>query len=843
MARGSFQDSWTEALLSGDVSACEALLTLASDALDERALEALQARTLEVFVEHALERGPLLEPMVALHSVLLRRNLLVREQMHEATDSYEGRSWRVLPFGDTATEWRRTALRVMIGRTREPEQWRALARDIANALRNVGTDVEVSSAPSLVLEKTRAVLDAHEIEDVFLNVREEERFRSYVLRSLPGAFGGTARGAPSAAANETEPAPGTRVPSDVTSGRVSRDPPEGDTQKQSLRDVSTDGRTPGARYRPEHNETGRAPAEQPTIGSAESAGSAPADADWLVKRTPHMTVPSQRLSPGAEFAVEIYADDLEPATGELSEPMSLRFPHDVDVISVDTWLSCSSHFEILGSRTGVLRIRRDEGRSENTVTFKLRVRGPEDSGSAGSAGSASSAGAVDAASGSNTDHASAQPAVRYEGAPPRITALFSFQGAPAGKVSRVLELEQPSQGDGSHATSAHPETVGGARPESRPMLLAQSRRRPDLEVQIVRHPDGQPWKYHCRVSGPNTLETLAVWNLPGQLDSHRFVEKRLSLFCSNQIGNQQRRDALCGAGEELFEAAPENFKTAYWRLVDENRPIESIAIYSEEPSIPWELMVPTRRRRDGSKEKHPALGAKAAVGRWIHADALPPPQHCKLADTYVIAPDYPVPLRHSDAEVSLVLSLFDGTEITPATYERIMKALGERRVSLLHFVCHGRSDEDGQCITLADNERLYAIAARGAEEFNHAFDAAPFVFLNACETGRQQPALVSPQGFAPVFINLGASAVIAAVWSIEDDVALEVARTLYESICTGRNRSPAAILRELRARSYAPNGKDSYAAYCFYGDPLLLCDTPEPPPSGKSPNTELSSSA
>jgi len=46
-----------------------------------------------------------------------------------------------------------------------------------------------------------------------------------------------------------------------------------------------------------------------------------------------------------------------------------------------------------------------------------------------------------------------------------------------------------------------------------------------------------------------------------------------------------------------------------------------------------------------------------------------------------------------------------------------------------------------------------------------------------------------------------------------------VAVTFYDTVKKKPETPFAEILRELRAKAYAAEGEDSYAAYCFYGDP------------------------
>src|SRR5205823_774766 len=99
----------------------------------------------------------------------------------------------------------------------------------------------------------------------------------------------------------------------------------------------------------------------------------------------------------------------------------------------------------------------------------------------------------------------------------------------------------------------------------------------------------------------------------------------------------------------------------------------------------------------------------------------------------------------------------------------------------------------------------------------------PLVFLNACEVGRPAISLVGIGGFAKAFITLGAGGVIAPLWSVRDTIAFDVADRFYRATKQTPQRRFADILKDIRALAYDPAvGEDTYAAYCFYGDPAAV---------------------
>jgi CHAT domain-containing protein len=174
--------------------------------------------------------------------------------------------------------------------------------------------------------------------------------------------------------------------------------------------------------------------------------------------------------------------------------------------------------------------------------------------------------------------------------------------------------------------------------------------------------------------------------------------------------------------------------------------------------------------------------------------------------------------------------------------EALDQILQEGGRDLLHFVCHGKSAGAGtQILFMEQKQQRAAEDLRALPGMKKAcYESKPFVFLNACEVGRLEPALVGAGGFAEALMALGASAVVAPLWSVEDSIAHEVAVEFYRRVKDEPWTPFAAILRDIRAKAYiAEGGEDTYAAYCFYGDPLatplvarrVRAVVPPPPPS------------
>jgi CHAT domain-containing protein len=180
-------------------------------------------------------------------------------------------------------------------------------------------------------------------------------------------------------------------------------------------------------------------------------------------------------------------------------------------------------------------------------------------------------------------------------------------------------------------------------------------------------------------------------------------------------------------------------------------------------------------------------------------------------------------------EAAMVIERIPGDLIVPASVEMLDKFLREDKRSLIHFVCHGKSEDGQQVLVLQGQESIQPYFLRGMGNLERALrDKRPLIFLNACEIGRLEPGLVGMGGFAETFMKLGAGGVVAALWAIEDKVAHKVAEEFYRRVKESPFTPFAAILRDLRRRAYE-NGsdEDTWAAYCFYGDPLATASVSE----------------
>ena len=301
-------------------------------------------------------------------------------------------------------------------------------------------------------------------------------------------------------------------------------------------------------------------------------------------------------------------------------------------------------------------------------------------------------------------------------------------------------------------------------------------------------------------------------------------------FTAAGTPREQLISELKGVGVILFDTSPDVFRDVFWALIDAKAPLQTIAIVSAEPFVPWELMVPNRSVP--SFERRLPLGVEFNIGRWTDERTIAPSRSLHIVDSSVIAPAYSgtMILQNSLAEANMVVAQYPGDVIRPAPFASVGKELGTVSRSLIHFVCHGKDTTSGvQCIRLDNNEELSSSNILGIEGLGELFaKKRPVVFLNACEVGRTTPSLVGLGGFVASFIKLGATAVIAPLWSVEDSIAHEIATLFYQEIKRDPSQTISAIFKKVRAKGYDPaSGRDTYVAYCFYGDPSARLATDE----------------
>jgi hypothetical protein len=437
----------------------------------------------------------------------------------------------------------------------------------------------------------------------------------------------------------------------------------------------------------------------------------------------------------------------------------------------------------------------------------------------------------------------------------RLTAIFLHNTVPRGFVTRTWDAAGKPQ-----------PAVGKLEGECGPMEP------PDLVVTVSNRGGGV---YQCAISSQHLNESDPRWKADDNWRTignarHSFVEAFFSRLQPSATP-KDRYASLRALGWEAYKRVPEVFQNAFWELSD-RKLLNTILILTEEPAFPWELIIPTREDENPMPQDAP-LGVRCTMGRWIVTKKswLSPPQDLQLTSALVAAvpfdPEGVVPeadrekvekaTKLAREEAEEIVKTMHGQPIDPVTADHVEETLRAGHESLLHFICHGKGgelsldrqadraldlveglapDSDGTAIAqklkLTGNSVILSdeVSQKGFSEFlTRECGHRALIFLNACEVGRLEPAFAGVGGFPEAFASLQAGAVIAPLWSVTHRAAHDAALEFYRRVRAEPDKPFAEIIRDIRAKSYRAirNGgkveegwEDSFAAYCFYGNPL-----------------------
>ena len=291
-----------------------------------------------------------------------------------------------------------------------------------------------------------------------------------------------------------------------------------------------------------------------------------------LSRIPHLTTDKETCPEvGDEIKATVFCDKTPSTLGEIAEEVIVSGPAGQDEFEITVFLSPSEGLSVKGEASKTLHVYRSKGKSES-VTFSVIVD------------------------------------KKPEGIEVELNAYFFYRGQPCGRVTRILS------------------TMATIEPVQRAGKLATAEATPaDLTVTVTRKA-GTAGAYNVALFSPHEDSRLLgeskLWDL-GQ-DSQTFIKSLFAAFIAKQADPTVRIAELKGAGIDLFTRAPKNFQDAYQRLVAAKK-LNTILVVSEEPFIPWELMVPpaTLEERAEGKIKDP-LGVTHAIGRWVTSENTTP---------------------------------------------------------------------------------------------------------------------------------------------------------------------------------------------------------------------------
>lgn len=314
-------------------------------------------------------------------------------------------------------------------------------------------------------------------------------------------------------------------------------------------------------------------------------------------------------------------------------------------------------------------------------------------------------------------------------------------------------------------------------------------------------------------------------------------------------------EANCRA---VYESTTDSFKDAYWKLyaaaqkdspgVRRGQPaagrpprLKSIQFISDEPYVPWELMIVREDsfERNPDRVKEEVLSIRHAVGRWTAKASGQLLQRIRVQGVEVFASDYKQvdgvePKLPWVAEERDWLHGHYNAHLSELKFQPVMQFLKGGKAQAIHFSCHGEMNvelPENSALWLEDFRRFVTAYVASEEVREGVGREHPLVFLNACQVAGAGTQLSRVVGWPQTFLDAGASACVAPLWSVVDENAKQVATSFYQLVFK-EGKTLGEALQQIRA-DWKGRRSLTFLSYVLYGDPMARVEwRPEPDGSG-----------
>lgn len=399
--------------------------------------------------------------------------------------------------------------------------------------------------------------------------------------------------------------------------------------------------------------------------------------------------------------------------------------------------------------------------------------------------------------------------------PVDIRVRFRFEGQFVGQV-KVQTVVKQSAGAAAAVVAQPPQNTG--------LTMVMDSERPDLTIEV--NQDGpNAGRFNMYVNS-NISGRRYYQKFTGPLefgDNQTAATYTAALFAGIQSLDAATAEIdLAGIGNTLWNKMPEPFRNEYWDLMHGNPALRSIQIITDEAYIPWELLKPFRIV-SGQRADAPFWGESFAIGRWDPARQLPQPLGVKQSS--VVVPDYPDPrykLPFAQLETDILKNVC-GAQPVKGARKDVINLLRSGGSQLLHFACHGQYNAQNPDLSQLLMEDAPLSAATIAAAATGIAADRPFVFLNACEVGKEGLALTHLGGWAETFCASGFSGFVGPLWAVDDEVAYKVGEFFYQALKRGATLGEAlqTVRKQWKGTSGELQHNPTWLAYSLHCDPML----------------------
>jgi hypothetical protein len=410
-----------------------------------------------------------------------------------------------------------------------------------------------------------------------------------------------------------------------------------------------------------------------------------------------------------------------------------------------------------------------------------------------------------------------------------IRVNFYLGGRWCGEAQRIIELLRDEG-----VTPCDRIPIAGEPLWRRYVQAEPSAKPPDLLVRIQLYgANSFRWTMISPLLNFNTPDDECIQTLE---KPERYVQDRFE-WLAGRTSDGINRENILGACEELYRDTPRAFKKAYWELFRAARaggssressktPVEfkTIQFISDEPCVPWELM--TVVDRDVEPDVEPVmLSAEYQVGRWLADSSCVLRSRIEVSEFRVSTSTYsgikdvdPLPWTAEERE-SLSKEPWNAEPLNLRLAD-IRNFLVQGSAQAIHFACHGDMDQavpQRSKILLEDDLTNFRTTAVDRDAVRMGIGKHhPLVFLNACQLGAAGMVLSLGSGWPRAFLDIGASAFIGPLWSVQDESARDAATLFYAELSAGKSLGEAL---QMMKKKWLDGGSITFLAYALYGDP------------------------
>lgn len=349
----------------------------------------------------------------------------------------------------------------------------------------------------------------------------------------------------------------------------------------------------------------------------------------------------------------------------------------------------------------------------------------------------------------------------------------------------------------------------------------------DEGARRVRGPQPAGWWQRIRITEPDKVLTFEAVTQTARAPARmqRPQGALIDGFLDEAFGTTASDSKL---GHTLLQMlVPHDFK-AY--APDQQK--LALLVDPQAAAYPWELL------QDGFDRRAEPLSVAGGMVRQLlvqsgrHQVMRPTGNTALVVGNPIVTDRKFPPLKGARDEASAVASLLSNTggydvEILldqAATPKTVFSALHDRPWRVLHLAAHGVFEH------LVGEERVSGLVLNNglffrAEEADQLRYVPDLVFLNCCHLGQTRGDAREPVAFhrlaanlATQFIRMGAKAVIAAGWAVDDAAAKTFATSFYHRMLEGSLYGDAVL--QARRDTFQRHGDtNSWGAYQCYGDP------------------------